>query len=83
MTNQYGPTLKESQKQVLYGTILGGSSLIKPEKGKNCYLAMRDNDRLWLSYKIESLQEFFKIDQNTIKRDKNGSNKCNRRKWSR
>lgn len=71
MTYQCGPQLKDSQKQILYGTVLGGSSIIKPERGKNCYLAMRDNNNLWLQYKIEILKDFFKIDQNTIKKDKN------------
>jgi len=71
MTYQCGPVLRESQKQVLYGTILGGSSIIHPDRGKNCYLAMRDHDNLWLSYKIEMLKDFFKLDQNTIKKDKN------------
>lgn len=71
MTYQYGPQIRESQRQVLYGTILGGSSIIKPERGKNCYLAMRDHDNIWLSYKIEILKDLFKLDQNTIKKDKN------------
>jgi LAGLIDADG DNA endonuclease family len=71
MTYQNGPTLNENQKQILYGSILGGSSIIRPERGKNCYLAMRDNDHLWLSYKIEYLKDFFKLDRNTIKKDKN------------
>lgn len=71
MTYQHGPSLKECQKQTLYGTILGGSSIIRPDRGKNCYLAMRDHDNLWLSYKIEMLKDFFKIDPNTIKKDKN------------
>ena len=57
MTYQNGPILKENQKQTLYGTILGGSSIIKPDRGKNCYLAMRDNNKLWLDYKIEVLSE--------------------------
>jgi hypothetical protein len=70
MTYQCGPTLKESQKQVLYGTILGGSSVVRPDRGKNCYLAMRDNNKLWLDYKIEVLSDFFKIDGQTIKQDK-------------
>ena len=70
MTYQSGPILKDIQKQVIYGTILGGSSIIKPNRGKNCYLAMRDSNSLWLSYKIEILEDFFKIDQNTIKKDK-------------
>ena len=71
MTYCSGPKLKDTQRQILYGTILGGSSIIKPEKGKNAYLAMRDNDVLWLSYKIEILKDFFKIDDNTIRKDKN------------
>jgi hypothetical protein len=70
MTYQKGPNLKDNQKQVLYGTILGGSSIIKPERGKNCYLAMRDNNHLWLSYKIEMLKDFFKLDESIIKKDK-------------
>lgn len=71
MTYQFGPTLKDSQKQLLYGTILGGSSIIKPERGKNCYLAMRDSNQVWLQHKVNVLSEFFKVDQNTIKQDKN------------
>jgi hypothetical protein len=71
MTYQLGPELKNNQKQVLYGTILGGSSIIKPERGKNCYLAMRDRDYDWLLYKTAGLHEFFKMDENVIKRDKN------------
>lgn len=71
MTYQCGPKMKDYQKQVFYGTMLGGSSLILPSKGKNCYLAMRDNDELWLQYKIEALRDFFKIDNTTIKKDKN------------
>lgn len=71
MTYQYGPQLTDNQRQVLYGTILGGSSIVKPARGKNCYLAMRDRDYNWLSYKIEELRNFFKIDGHTIKKDKN------------
>jgi hypothetical protein len=71
MTYQIGPKFTEKQKQVLYGTILGGSSIIRPSKGKNCYLAMRDKNKDWLSYKVDMLSNFFKIDKNTIKKDKN------------
>lgn len=55
----------------MYGTILGGSSIVKPERGKNCYLAMRDNDLDWLLYKVEELKDFFKMDKSIIKKDKN------------
>ena len=71
MTYQSGPSLKECQKQTLYGTILGGSSIIRPDRGKNCYLAMRDSNRTWLNYKIEVMSDFFKNDADCIKLDKN------------
>lgn len=71
MTYQYGPELKHHARQVLYGTILGGSSIVRPERGKNCYLAMRDCNQLWLEYKIQELKDFFKMDDHTIKKDKN------------
>lgn len=71
MTYEYSPQLKHNQSQVLYGTILGGSSIVKPTYGKNCYLAMRDNNRDWLEYKVNELKDYFKIDSNTIKKDKN------------
>lgn len=71
MTYQSGPQITEKQKQVIYGTILGGSSIIKPKKGKNCYLAMRDKDKNWLEYKINLLDNLFKNNLNTIKKDKN------------
>lgn len=71
MTYQVGPTIKTNQKQVLYGTILGGSSIIQPDKGKNCYLAMRDHDENWLRYKVEILKDFFKMEPGLFKKDKN------------
>jgi hypothetical protein len=71
MTYQNGPKIFDSQRQTLYGTILGGSSIIRPEKGKNCYLAMRDSNHVWLTYKVGLLKDFFKLDENTIKKDKN------------
>jgi hypothetical protein len=71
MTHHIGPNLKLSQKQILYGTILGGSSLSKPKNGINCCLTMRDRNYDWLSYKVAMLEGFFKQDHNTIKKDKN------------
>lgn len=40
------------------GTILGGSSIVKPPKGKNCYLFMRSCNKTWLSYKAAELKDF-------------------------
>lgn len=71
MTYEYSPQLKHNQGQILYGTILGGSSIVKPTHGKNCYLAMRDSNHDWLEYKVNELKDYFKIDSNTIKKDKN------------
>jgi hypothetical protein len=71
MTYQTGPKLSESQRQTLYGTILGGSSIIRPDRGKNCYLAMRDSNKVWLQYKIEVLSDFFKREDDSVKQDKN------------
>lgn len=47
------------QYQVLIGTILGGSSLVKPPKGKNYYLSMRSKDKQWLQYKMALMPDFF------------------------
>lgn len=71
MTYQSGPQITDKQKQIIYGTILGGSSIIMPKKGKNCYLAMRDKQKNWLEYKICLLQNLFKNNEDTIKKDKN------------
>lgn len=71
MTYQISPVLQPQQRQVLYGTILGGSSVVRPDRGRNCYLAMRESNQLWLSYKVEQLRDFFKMDGYTIKKDKN------------
>jgi hypothetical protein len=71
MTHQASPQITEKQKQIIYGTILGGSSIIMPKKGKNCYLAMRDKNEQWLKYKINLLQNLFKNNENIIKKDKN------------
>jgi hypothetical protein len=47
------------QSQVLIGTVLGGSSLVKPPKGLNYYLSMRSKDDKWLIYKMSEMKEFF------------------------
>ena len=48
------------QDQILIGTVLGGSSLVKPPKGKNCYLSMRNKNEKWLQYKMEGMGDYFK-----------------------
>ena len=44
------------QEQIIRGTILGGSSIVQPQKGINCYLSMRSKCNLWLEYKARELQ---------------------------
>lgn len=48
------------QEQVVIGTVLGGSSLAKPPKGKNYYLSMRSNNDLWLSYKMDITPKYYR-----------------------
>lgn len=47
------------QSQILIGSVLGGSSLVKPPKGVNYYLSMRSNNDKWLMYKIAEMPDFF------------------------
>lgn len=48
------------EHQVLIGTVLGGSSLIKPPRGKNYYLSMRNKNEMWLQYKMAEMTTYFK-----------------------
>lgn len=50
--------ITEKQRQVIYGTILGGSSIVKPKKGRNAYLSMRGGDLKWIKIKSQELLEF-------------------------
>lgn len=44
----------------MIGTILGGSSLVKPPKGVNYYLSMRSQNEMWLKYKVAEMSDYFK-----------------------
>lgn len=57
MTHMINPKITQNQKFLIIGTILGGSSIIKPKKGKNCYLSMRDKDLNWLKFKADQLKD--------------------------
>jgi hypothetical protein len=48
------------EDQVLIGTVLGGSSLVKPPKGVNYYLSMRSQNEKWLLYKMTEMPSYFK-----------------------
>jgi hypothetical protein len=47
------------QDQVLLGTVLGGSSLLKHPNGVNFYLSMRGQNESWLLYKTHEMRDLF------------------------
>jgi len=47
------PRITNRQRQIVIGTILGGSSIV--ETGKNCYLSMRDKREQWIKFKASEL----------------------------
>lgn len=47
------------QDQILIGTVLGGSSLVRPPKGTNYYLSMRSQNVDWLQYKMLEMPTYF------------------------
>lgn len=55
MTHLISPALTNRQKNVLTGTILGGSSLVKAAGSRNCYLSMRSKDLRWLEFKSSEI----------------------------
>ncbi len=55
MTYYSNPNISDWDRQIIIGTILGGSSLVKPKKGRNCYLFMRSANKEWLNYKAQEL----------------------------
>ncbi|MHA2427213.1 MAG: hypothetical protein ACXADB_04210 [Candidatus Hermodarchaeia archaeon] len=55
MTHRISPKLSNRQRDFITGTVLGGSSIVKPSKGKNCYLSMRSKDFEWLRFKATEL----------------------------
>lgn len=61
------------QKDIVIGTILGGSSLVRPRKGVNYYLAMADRDVVWLRYKMAELADYF---PNTSIAADGGTSRC-------
>lgn len=58
MTYSLVPKITNDQRQIILGTILGGSSIVKPSKGRNCYLSMRSNNPIWIQCKAQELISF-------------------------
>jgi hypothetical protein len=70
------PKITQAQKFLIIGTILGGSSIIKPQKGKNCYMSMRDKDLFWLKFKAEQLKDLTSQSPLTIEKTNRWHSVC-------
>jgi len=70
------PKITQAQKFLIIGTILGGSSIIKPQKGKNCYMSMRDKDLSWLKFKAEQLKDLTSQSPLTIEKTNRWHSVC-------
>lgn len=76
MTHMINPKITQVQHFLITGTILGGSSIIKPKKGKNCYLSMRDKDLSWLKFKADQLMELSSQSPMTIEKTNRWHSVC-------
>ena len=76
MTHMINPKITQAQKFLITGTILGGSSIIKPKKGKNCYLSMRDKDLSWLKFKADQIKELSSQSPMTIEKTNRWHSVC-------
>lgn len=70
------PIVTERQKQVIMGAILGGSSVVTPKNGKNCYLSMRDKRNDWLEFKANELRELSSAAPFTLEKTYRWHSKC-------
>lgn len=68
MTHIISPKITQRQRNFIIGTILGGSSIVKPGKGVNSYLSMRSKDINWLRYKATELKDLASRDPITIEK---------------
>ena len=62
LTKLINPPFNKRHWQLVAGTILGGSSLIKPKNGKHYYLSMRGKNGKWLEYKANWLMNFASLE---------------------
>lgn len=76
MTHMINPKVTSSQRFLIIGTILGGSSIIRPKKGKNCYLSMREKDISWLRYKADQLKDLASQSPMTIEKTNRWHSVC-------
>jgi hypothetical protein len=76
MTHMINPKVTQPQRFLIIGTILGGSSIIRPKKGKNCYLSMREKDISWLRHKSEQLKDLASQSPMTIEKTNRWHSVC-------
>lgn len=69
MTYYIGPQVSDWQKQIIIGTVLGGSSIIKPTGGRNSYLSMRGKEAYWIEYKSHELKDLASPNPFLIEKD--------------
>ena len=62
------PQITPRQRQIIIGTILGGSSIVKPKNGQNCYLSMRGKNTKWLEYKAINLDSLSSYEPFTVEK---------------
>ena len=76
LTKLVNPVLTKRQWQLIAGTIIGGSSLVKPKNGKHYYLSMRGKDAKWLEYKALLLKDFASFEPFTKERTNRWHSLC-------
>jgi hypothetical protein len=74
--NTINPEVTSRQRQIIAGTILGGSSIISPRNGVNCYLSMRDSRLEWIQFKASELSSLASISPFTKEKTYRWHSKC-------
>lgn len=76
MTYYINPKVNTIEKDIVKGTVLGGSTIVKPTGGKNCYLSMRCKDGSWLDYKAYELRGLSSQEPVTIEKTNRWHSLC-------
>lgn len=76
MTHLISPSITPFQRNIIIGTILGGSSIVKPKRGKNCYLSMRGKNIQWLLWKASHLSELASREPLTVEQTNRWHSVC-------
>lgn len=76
MTYFINPKLTDRQISIIKGTVLGGSSIVCPKGGKNCYLSMRSRNEKWLHFKAAELNSLCSHNPITIEKTNRWHSLC-------